>query len=54
MKRLLRGTVDDGLLFAQFSQAHNKGDGMFKCGAIFSRIGLLIYWVNPQQQVVVL
>lgn len=40
--------------FAQFSQAHDEGDGMLKCEVNFSGIGLLIYWINLEQQEVFL
>lgn len=34
--------MEGELYFAQFSPAHDRGDGITKCEAIFSRIGLLI------------
>lgn len=40
--------------FCPISQAHDKNDGMLMCEAIFSRIGLLNFWVSPEQQGVLL
>lgn len=39
-----------GNSYLQISQAHDKREGMLKCEATFSRIGLLISWVSPEQR----